>query len=49
MGRDNLFDNASLLKQIGAQTEIPPPTGPLEPAAFTFDDVPLLGHGTAFK
>ena len=48
-GETIFFDNASLLKQIGAQTEIPPPTGPLEPAAFTFDDVPLLGHGTAFK
>jgi hypothetical protein len=43
------FDNGSLLKQIGAQIEIPPSTGAMEPATFTLDDAPLLGHGTAFE
>jgi hypothetical protein len=48
-GETIFFDNASLLKQIGAQIEIPSPTGAMEPAAFTLDDAPLLGHGEAFE
>jgi len=48
VGRDDLFDDASLLKQIGTEVEIPPPAGPMEPAAFARDDAPLLGHGRAF-
>jgi hypothetical protein len=43
------FDSASLLKQTGAEVEIPPPAGPMEPAAFTRDDAPLLGHDRAFE
>ena len=43
------FDNASLLKQIGAQIEIPSPTGAKKPAALILDDSPLLGHGEAFE
>jgi hypothetical protein len=42
-------DNASLLEQIGAQIEIPPATGAMEPAPFTLVDPPLLGHGKAFE
>jgi hypothetical protein len=42
------FDNASLLKQIGASIDIPPPTGPMKPAAFKLDDAPLIGHGEKF-
>jgi hypothetical protein len=48
-GETIFFDNASLLKQIGAWVEIPPPMGAMEPSAFTFDDAPLLGHGKAFE
>jgi steroid delta-isomerase-like uncharacterized protein len=48
-GETIFFDNASLLEQIGAQTEIPPPTGAIKPAACTLDDAPLLGHGKAFE
>jgi hypothetical protein len=43
------FPVASLLAQIGAQIEIPPATGAMEPAAFTLVDPPLLGHGKAFE
>ena len=48
-GETIFFDNSSLLKQIGAQIEIPRLTGAMEPAAFTLDDAPLLGHGKAFE
>jgi steroid delta-isomerase-like uncharacterized protein len=48
-GETIFFDNASLLKQIGARVEIPPATGAMKPAAFTLDDPPLLGHGKAFE
>jgi len=48
-GETIFFDNASLLEQIGAQIEIPPATGAMEPAAFTLVDPPLLGHGKAFE
>jgi hypothetical protein len=37
-GETIFFDNASLLRQIGAEIEIPPPTSPMEAAAFTLDD-----------
>jgi hypothetical protein len=43
------FDNASLLKQIGASINIPPPSGPMKPAAFKLDDAPLIGHGEKFE
>jgi steroid delta-isomerase-like uncharacterized protein len=48
-GETIFFDNASLLRQIGAEIEIPPPTSPMEAAAFTLDDRPLLGHGKPFE
>jgi len=48
-GETIFFDNASLLKQIGAQIEIPLPTGAKKPAAFILDDTSLLGHGEAFE
>jgi hypothetical protein len=47
MGR--FFDNASILSQIGASIEIPPPSGAMKPATFTLDDPPLIGHGTKFE
>ncbi len=48
-GETIFFDNASLLKQIGAQIEVPSPTGANNPAAFTVDDTPFLGHSEAFE
>jgi len=48
-GETIFFDNASLLKQIGAEIEIPLPTGAKKPAAFILDDTSLLGHGEAFE
>jgi hypothetical protein len=48
-GETIFFDNASLLEQIGAQIEIPSPTGAIEPAAFTLVDAPHLGHGKALE
>ena len=48
-GETIFFNNASLLKQIGAQIEIPTPAGPMKPAAFSLDDSPLVGHGKAFE
>jgi hypothetical protein len=48
-GETIFFDNASLLRQIGAQIDIPLPTGAKRPAAFILDDTPLLGHGDAFE
>ncbi len=48
-GETIFFDNASLLRQIGAQIETPPPAGAMKPAAFTLYDVPLVGHGEAFE
>jgi steroid delta-isomerase-like uncharacterized protein len=48
-GETIFFDNASLLRQIGAQIETPPPAGAMKPAAFTLDDAPLVGHGKAFE
>jgi hypothetical protein len=48
-GETIFFDNTSLLRQIGARIEIPPPTGPTKPAAFTLDDASLPGHGKPFE
>ena len=48
-GETIFFDNASLLKQIGAQIEIPLPTDTGKPGASTLDDPPFLGHGQAFE
>lgn len=47
-GETVFFDNASLLQQIGASIEIPPPAGAMKPANFTLDDSPLVGHGEKF-
>jgi steroid delta-isomerase-like uncharacterized protein len=43
------FDNASLLKQIGATIDVPAPSGSMKPAIFKLDDPPLVGHGTPFE
>ena len=48
-GETIFFDNASLLRQIGAEIEILPPIGAMKPAAFSLDEAPLLGHGRAFE
>ena len=48
-GETIFFDNASLLRQIGARIDIPVQAGPMEPAAFTLDDPLLLGHGKPFE
>jgi steroid delta-isomerase-like uncharacterized protein len=48
-GETIFFDNFSLLKQIGATIDIPPPSGVMKPAVFTLDDTPLIGHGTPFE
>jgi hypothetical protein len=48
-GETVFFDNASLLKQIGAQIEIPPSADAGKHGAFTLEDPPLLGHGKAFE
>ncbi len=47
-GETVFFDNASLLKQIGASIDIPPPSGEMKPATFTLDDPALVGHGKSF-
>ena len=47
-GETVFFDNASLLKQIGASIDIPPPSGAMKPATFKLDDPPLIGHGEKF-
>ena len=33
---------ASILKQIGAEIDIPPPSGSMKPATFTLDNTPLI-------
>jgi len=43
------FDNASLLKQIGASIDISSPSGAMKPATFKLDDPPLIGHGNRFE
>ena len=48
-GETVFFDNASLLKQIGASVDIPPPSGPMKPATFELDDPPLISHGEKFE
>lgn len=47
-GETIFFDNASLLQQIGAKIEVPAPSGSMQPATFTLDDSPLVGHGRPF-
>ena len=47
-GETIFFDNASLLKQIGASIDIPPLPGEMKPATFKLDDAPLVGHGRKF-
>ena len=47
--KQSFFDNASILKQIGAKIDIPPPSGSMKPATFTLDNTPLIGHGTEFE
>jgi hypothetical protein len=48
-GETVFFDNASLLKQIGASIDIPSPSGPMSPAEFKLDDPPLIGHSEKFE
>src|SRR5262249_44576671 len=48
-GETIFFDNASLLKQIGASIDIPPLSGDMKPATFNLDDAPLVGHGRKFE
>ena len=48
-GETIFFDNASLLKQIGASIDIPPLPGEMKPATFKLDDAPLVGHGRKFE
>lgn len=48
-GETVFFDNASLLQQIGAAIDIPPPAGAMKPASFTLEDTPLIGHGRKFE
>jgi steroid delta-isomerase-like uncharacterized protein len=48
-GETIFFDNGSLLKQIGARIDIPPPSGEMKPASFTLDDTALIGHGSKFE
>jgi hypothetical protein len=48
-GETVFFDNASLLKQIGATIDVPAPSGSMKPATFELDDPPLVGHGTSFR
>jgi steroid delta-isomerase-like uncharacterized protein len=48
-GETVFFDNASLLKQIGASIDIPAPSGAMKPAAIALDDPPLIGHGKRFE
>ncbi len=47
-GETVFFDNASLLKQIGATINIPSPSGSMKPAEFNLDHPPLIGHGKEF-
>ena len=48
-GETIFFYNASLLQQIGAKIDIPPPSGGMKPATFKLDDPPLIGHGEKFE
>ena len=48
-GETVFFDNASLLKQIGASIDVPQASGQMKPATFKLDDQPLIGHGQKFE
>jgi len=48
-GETVFFDNASLLKQIGASIDVPQASGQMKPATFKLDDPPLIGHGQEFE
>ena len=48
-GETIFFDNASLLRQIGAKIDIPSPPGDMKPATFKLDDPLLVGHGEMFE
>jgi len=48
-GETVFFDNVSLLRQIGASIDIPPPSGDMKPAAFELHDPPMVGHGEKFE
>jgi hypothetical protein len=48
-GETAFFDNASLLKQIGASIDVPRASGQMKPAAFKLGDQPLIRHGQKFK
>src|SRR5262245_53574723 len=48
-GETVFFDNASLLKQIGASIDVPQASGQMKPATFKLDDQPLIGHGQTFE
>jgi hypothetical protein len=48
-GETIFFDNGSLLKQIGARIDIPPPSGSMKPASFALDNTALIGHGSKFE
>ena len=47
-GETVFFDNASLLKQIGAAINIPSTSGAMKLAEINLDDPPLIGHGKEF-
>jgi steroid delta-isomerase-like uncharacterized protein len=48
-GETVFFDNASLLKQIGASIDVPQNSGQMDPATLKLDDQPLIGHGQKFE
>ena len=48
-GETVFFDNASLLKQIGASIDVPQDSGQMNPATFKLDDQALIGHGQKFE
>jgi hypothetical protein len=48
-GETVFFDNASLLRQIGASIDVPQASGQMKPVTFKLDDQPLIGHGQKFE
>jgi steroid delta-isomerase-like uncharacterized protein len=48
-GETIFFDNASILKQIGAKIDIPPPSGSMKLATFTLDNTPLIGSRNGIR
>src|SRR5262249_8986123 len=48
-GETIFFENASLLKHIGASIDIPPLSGDIKPATSSLDDARLVGHGRKFE